>query len=179
MENDYLYPGEILAPITIGENYREYLLSDILSLHDLSIKYIDLLYARRNLKVISDVELGFVRSSGCYVVLVVLSDGRHIALAPHNYHHNLLGIEFEQSSRVLSAFKYVDVGIRYYINNGGSIFRPIWSFLVSDDGSKKVSIGPEIPSSFCLLEGDLIFEGGEGGIIDVSNSELKVDGYYF
>ena len=177
---EYMYPGDAVSPISIGYDYREYLLSDVLREYRLSISGIDMLYARGRLpKEPTAEDIHISSSKGCYVMLVLLSNGRQMAIAPLRRHHNLLNVGFDPDVRMTKLYRYSDAVLRYYVNAGGSVFRPVWAKMVTDGGGYKESIGPEIDSPFTLIWGSLVSNyRSDGGYISVSCSELDIDKEY-
>ena len=128
MEEKILYPGEDVQPIEVGEGYRDYWLSDVLSRHGTDIVRICMHYASEGVRWI-DGKYPFV--SGYCLAEVRLGkdgkwDGRYIMLAPERCFSAYRENDAKYEDRVVSlAMQYPNIRIRYMLA-GDEVSRPFW-----------------------------------------------------
>lgn len=124
MQENYLYPGDEVTPIEIGEGYRDYWLSEVLKHCGYTIEKEGcephLVLSNHNNELV-----GWL-----IPMLVHLSCGKCIVLAPINYFvkdsvqplHHILD---EGKDVVCLTDKYEDLRIRFFIQND-VVSRPVW-----------------------------------------------------
>lgn len=138
MEDMYLYPGNDIRPIEIGEDYRDYRLSGVLANAGYTLRWSRAWWKgeptegeKTNEKIASQ------RGMWCFLVV---SEGRSgemfvSAIAPLYYHDRLSDV------RISPLLPYDDLRIRYYVNDVRAT-RPVWTSAF--DGSMEVSGGTDV-----------------------------------
>lgn len=176
-EDNYLFPGDEIIPIEVGDGYRDYRLSAVLQLQGYQIGEggCEIHFARNGLY--EDLSIGYL------FAFVHLSNGGCVVLAPINYYYlwsmRSDGSQFrlemptDETKELANSFiRYADLRIRYYLQ-GDSAKRPVWisaygvgkRFFQKDADGKDRLVYPEIELAsgyeqfpFCteLIEGPLI-----------------------
>ena len=176
-EDNYLFPGDEITPIEVGDGYRDYRLSEVLQQQGYQIGEggCEIHFARNGLY--EDLSIGYL------FALVHLSNGDCVVLAPINYHHlwsmrsdgSLFRLDKPTDEAIElanSLIRYADMRIRYYLQ-GDNAKRPVWvsaygvgrRFFQKDADGKDMLVYPEIELAsgyeqipFCteLIEGPLI-----------------------
>lgn len=170
MKERFLYPDNNATPMGMCDGYRDYRLAEVLKHYGYTIaeEGCEPLLVRSN----HDHEL-----VGKIIIMIVhLSGGRCIILAPHKYFvknslQPLYHLSEDGKDIVCMTDRYEDLRIRYFMQDG-VIERPVWvstkirrKYIEHDGNGKDISIYRSIevvpgvePIPYCtdIIEGDLI-----------------------
>lgn len=160
-EEKYLYPTDGVSQVECGENYKDYLLSDVLERSGYELiwkRFVYASYQPEGAPTNEDIAKSYV--SGCFILIGgVVKDGEAgiITIAPVNRCHRMPGIRTNDVNPVdKSCGGYSDVRIRYYTGRNGDTLRPVWVAFIDDNGKEYCSVGPEIAEPYNIIKGDLV-----------------------
>lgn len=122
MEENYLYPGDIVKPVEVGESYMDYMLSDVLANAGISFISGHMHYGREKTEHID----GRPKSKD-YCFALVNTDKGKFMLAPISCFKPRVMEDFPPMPfpDIFPTHEFVDLRIRYYLK-GKEVLRPVW-----------------------------------------------------
>ena len=133
MEKNYLYPGDSVKPVEVGEVYRDYLLSDILAANGITFIRGEMRYGCEKTEMVA----GYPRPKSYCLALVETDKGKFF-LAPLNRFKPLSIADFPPLPfpNIFPGHEFVDLRMRYYIWK--EVLRPVWVSAKCKDGEELV-----------------------------------------
>jgi hypothetical protein len=133
MEKNYLYPGDSVKPIEVGEVYRDYLFSDILSANGIAFIRGIMHYGREKTEMID----GYPRIKS-YCLALIETDKGKVFIAPLSRFKPVELVDFPPLpfQNVFPGHEFIDLRVRYYI--GSEVLRPVWISAKCKDGEELV-----------------------------------------